>query len=80
MKGVPVPDKPRGFVPDGRIGAPVADGPGPDPKPPDVPAKPMALGFPVALTSPAVPATSVELKLILNKDLQCSIDEFIPNS
>jgi hypothetical protein len=80
VKGVLVPDNPRGFVPDGRIGAPVADGPGPDPTPPDVPAKPMGLGFPVALTSPVVPATSVKLELSLNKDFQCRIDEFIPDS
>lgn len=45
-----VADVPRSFVADGRIGEPVAADPGPEPEPPEEPAKPVGLAFPVAIT------------------------------
>lgn len=67
--GEVVAEDPRLFVPDGRIGEPVAADPGPEPKPPDGPAKPLELAIPVALTYPPVATTAAELSLGINKDL-----------
>jgi hypothetical protein len=56
-----VAEDPRAFVPDGRIGEPLADDPGPEPKVPAGPARPLEVALPVGLTSPLVPMTRVEL-------------------
>lgn len=59
--GEGVAEDPTGFVPDGRIGEPVAYDPGPEPKDSDGAAKPIELALPVALTNPLMPTTAVEL-------------------
>lgn len=64
--GEGVADVPRAFDPDGRIGEPVADDPGPEPKGPAGPSEPPEVALPVGLTSPLVPMTLVELNCSVN--------------
>ena len=75
-----VAEVPRSLVADGRIGEPVAADPGPGPKLPEEPTKPVGLAFPVAITYPLLATTAVELKANVNEDLRYYSKKFIPNS